>query len=192
MITATSKQKKAMKKNTQQWIQFTEAKPHRCGLMCWITVFVISCVPCVFLHETALGFNTNECVLQLTKEVDPQYRLSQAQATARCDAIARRIDKLSKQIVGKWQHRENGQMETMVISADGTARIHRYYYDTGQMRNVVEKWSIDNPYGTIGDESLKFEEDGFGWRSVKFTGNTMTITSQPATATIVERWTRLR
>jgi len=190
MIKATGKQKKAMQKNTQQWLQCTEAKPHRGGLMRWVTVFVISCVPCVFVHETALGFNTNECVLRLTKEVDPPYRLSQAQATARCDAIARRIDKLSKQIVGKWQHRVNGQMETMIISADGTARIHRYYYDTGQMRDVVEKWSIDNPYGTIGAEGVQFGESYF-WQ-VKFTVNTMILTSQPASATIVERWTRLR
>lgn len=74
----------------------------------------------------------------------------------------------------------------MEISVDGTARSYRYNFGTRTMEDVGEKWAIVNPYGTLGEESLKFNE-GFLW-SVKFSGATMIITSQPASALIVERW----
>lgn len=190
MIKATDIQKDALQKNVQQWLLSQEGKTSRVPMR-RIVVFVISCFACFFVHEAAFGFSTNECVSHLSKDIDPPYRLSTVQATARCYAIARRIAKLSRQICGKWQRKgHNGQIETMVISSDGTARIHCYDFGTRQMRDVVQKWAFENPYGTLGEESLQFDEGTLS--SVKFSGATMTITSQPATATIVERWTRSR
>jgi hypothetical protein len=186
----TNTRKEAPKKNTQQWLQSLKSKPDRVQI-CKIVIFVVSCFVCFFAHDAAFGFNKNECVSRLVKEIDPPYRLSPKQATERCDAIAHRIAKLSKQIIGKWQHRVfKGKIETMDITADGTAKINRYFYDTRQLRDVVKKWAFENPYGTVGEEILQFNGEYEG--SVKFSGTTMTITSQPATATIVERWTRVR
>jgi hypothetical protein len=139
----------------------------------------------------ASGFSREDCISNLTKEVDPPYRLSPVQATRRCNEIALRVAKLSKQVVGKWQRRgPKGKIETMEIYADGTARSHRYKFDTQKMEDFVEQWAVVNPYGTIGEEKFELPE-GLLW-SVKFLGATMIIESQPADALIVERWKRMK
>ena len=98
---------------------------------------------------------------RLTKEVDPQYRLSPAQAAIRCNQIALRVAKLSKLAVGN----DSGERtETIEIYADGTS-------------------AIDNPYGTGGAESLVFSDGVI--RVVKFLVASMVITYQPASVTIV-------
>lgn len=136
-------------------------------------------------------FSESQCVSRWTKEVDPPFRLKQANAIKRCNTIALRIKSLSKQILGKWQLiGSKGRKETLEFSADGTSR--RYWYDspTRKSGSVEEVWAIVNPYGTFGAESLQFD-DGY-LSAIKFSGSTMTITSQPASATIVERWKRIK
>jgi hypothetical protein len=158
-----------------------------------VIALVASCAAVGIAQEKprASGFSREECIAHLTKEVDPPYRLSPAQAARRCNEIALRIAKRSKQIVGKWQRTgPKGKIETMEISADGTARSHRYNFGTQRMGDSVEQWAVVNPYGTLGEEKLEFSE-GLLW-SMKFSGATMIIESQPATALIVERWKRMK
>lgn len=121
-----SKEREAPEKNKQQWLQSENVKTRRV-LMRWIMLTLAGCLLCPLFNGAALGFTKNECVSRLTKEVDPQFRLSPAQAAARCDEISLRIAKLTKHIIGKWQRKgPKGKIETMEISADGTGRIHQY------------------------------------------------------------------
>lgn len=151
-------------------------------------------------NSSPSGFSRSECVAHLTsKEISPQYRLTLAQAAARCDQIVLRIDKLSRQIVGKWQRRgAKGGIETIEISAGGKVRSHRYNFGSGKMEDAVEEWSIENPAGTPGQEQVQFGSLRFVggeatiWWSLKFSGATMILETQPASAPIVERWTRAK
>lgn len=145
-------------------------------------------VPSVVLAQNSTSVQTEsfskaECISRLTKEVDAPYRLSLVKATVRCNAIEKRINLLSKQILGKWQSRSEGRTVTLEFFADGTAK--RYFGSGSNM----EKWAIVNPYGTLGEESLQFDDSYLS--AIKFSGSMMIITSQPASATIVERWERI-
>ena len=160
-------------------------------VMCKIVIFVVSCFYCISARNVAFGFDANECASRLSEGVDPQFRVSPVQAKTTCDAISSRITKLSTQIIGKWQHKAaKGKIETMVFSSDGTTRVHGYFYDTRQMKDIVKKWAFENPYGTVGEEILQFDGEYEG--SVKFSDTTMTITTQPASATNVEFWKRVK
>ncbi len=154
-----------------------------------IALLAIICSACIISNTAAFGFNKDECISRLSKETDPPFLLSPDQAAARCNDIELRIAKLSKQILGKW-HRKGpkGTVETMNITADGVAKIRRFNYADNKLEDVVRKWAIENPYGTPGKESLQFDDSWLS--SLKLSANTMIITSQPASATIVERWKR--
>jgi hypothetical protein len=137
----------------------------------------------------ALRFNIGQCVSRWTTQVDAPYRLPPDQAATRCEAIAHNVETLSRQIFGQWQRvGDTGQTETMEFFPDGTVRLHRYNYLTRQVGDETQKWAIVNPYGTLGSESLEINDGTLS--SLEFSGATMTITSRPADADIVERWTR--
>lgn len=170
----------------------TKTRNTRKEVMCKIVILVVTCFTCLSAHDAAFGFVANECVTRLIEGVDPQFRVSPAQAKKTCEAIALRITKLSKQAVGKWQFKvAKGKINMMVLSADGTAHVRCYNFVTNQMEDLVKKWAFENPYGTVGEECLELDGESMG--SVKFSGtNTMIITSQPATATMVDRWKRVK
>lgn len=104
-----------------------------------------------------------ECISRWTKEVDRPYRLSPAKATARCNAIEKRINLLRKQILGKWQALIEGRTSILQLFDDGTA-----------LQDGVRKtWAITST-GDVDDARLEFDE--FGPASpIRISGNTMTL-----------------
>lgn len=155
----------------------------------WIAMVLGCILPLVITAQDR--FSESECVLRWTKEVDAPFRLKRATAIKRCKAIALRINTLSKQILGKWQLTGSKERkETLEFFADRTSRRDWYDSATRKSGSVEEVWAIVNPYGTLGSEVIQFN-DGYV-SAIKFSGSTMTITSQPASATIVERWKRIK
>lgn len=139
-----------------------------------------------FFHSSASAqtFSKAECISRLNKEVDRPFRLSLHKATARCNAIQKRVDLLSRQILGQWQTRLEGRTVTLQFFPDGTAKRN---FGTG---NSQQTWAIVNPYGTVGAESIQFD-DGY-LSAIKISGSMMTITSQPASHTWTESWRRIK
>ena len=143
---------------------------------------------CASLSREAAAFTVRECVLGLSgPNIIAKYRLSPAAATRRCAEIGRRVTMLANQIVGRWTRRQEGHVAILDFRRDGSVMAHSYNYINGRMEDTVETWSADNPYGAIGQEGLEFR----GTHStVTFRGRMMTITSRPASADVVERWSR--
>lgn len=140
---------------------------------------------CLFTASGAVGnaqtFSKAECIKQWTKDVDRPFRLSAAKATARCNAVERRINLLSKQILGKWQARIEGRTSTLQFFADGTA-----------LQDGVRKtWAIKST-GNVDDARLEFDE--FGPASpIKIIGNVMTLVwISDGSLEHVARWKRVR
>lgn len=156
---------------------------------------IISIIALMFFSALVVNaqdrFSESQCVSQWTKEVDPPFRLKQANAIKRCNTIALRIKSLSKSILGKWQLiGSKGRKETLEFSADGTSR--RYWHDSNTRKSgsLEEVWAIVNPYGTVGSEVIQFNDDYL--REIKISGATMTIISTPTRYSHVERWKRIK
>jgi hypothetical protein len=143
-----------------------------------------------FANSASAQFTLNDCVKHLSHDVDAKFRKSEAEAHARCTIIASRLDIISKTILGTWTMRDDkGHLLRMRFLPDGTLLNHTFNYGSRQMEDRTDKWYADNPYGTVGAEGV--ELDGTH-TSVEFKGRAMILTSQPASATIVDRWTRVR
>lgn len=151
-----------------------------------ILALVISLFFITFTHSSTSAqtepFSKAECISQLTsKDIIPPYRLSVAKATLRCDAIQKRVDLLSKQILGKWQLIGSGRRnEILEFSADGSVETSFYNSDLRRRDTRVESWAIVNPYGTVGSEVIQFNDDFL--REIKISSTTMTIISTPTSA----------
>ncbi len=141
-----------------------------------------------FVHR-ADAFTSEECVTRWTHDVDLKFRLPKASAQTRCTVIAGRITQLSRQIIGKWAQRGSHGIDTMSFTPDGLVRVHEFNFGSQSIQDTVQKWSFENPYGTVGSESLTINDGPMS--AADFKGRVMTIRSQPADAEIVERWRRV-
>lgn len=144
---------------------------------------------CAQIPVSAQTFSKAECVSRMNKEVDAPYRLSLAKATARCNAIDTRIKLLQKQILGKWK--------LSYSNDDSLKGISLIFFPNGTVqrnlgaRGLTKTWTIDNPYGTLGEEVIQFGDESWV-SSIKIQGTTMTITSQPASFTTIERYKKIK
>lgn len=139
---------------------------------------------------SAQTFSKAECVSGLTnKDVLPRYRLSLAKATARCNALEARIKILQKQILGKWKliYSNDDSLRGTSLSFFANGTVQR---NIGTQR-MTETWVIENPYGTLGAEVIRFGDQSWV-SSIKILGTTMTITSQPASFTTIERYRKIK
>ena len=143
----------------------------------------------IALGHRAQAFTVQLCVTHLTHDVDAKFRLPAGKAQARCTVIAGRIARLSHLIVGKWAKRGPHGLETMVFGPDGVVEVHEFNFGNRSMKDTVQKWSFENPYGTVGAESLVINDGPSTKADVR--GRVMTLTSQPANAEIVEQWRRV-
>ena len=84
-------------------------------------------------------------------------------------------------VIGTWVRRdEHGLLLRMTFLPNGTMQHRRFNYISNSVEEVREHWRASR-YGITIDDLL--------W-NVSFSGRTMTLRSRPATADIVDRWTR--
>ena len=142
--------------------------------------------------HAAMAFTVSDCVTHLSSpDIIPKFRLTQTKAMARCTIIQNRITRLSARMIGSWTRRDDvGHRLSMAFSPDGTAHVRWWNFGSRRLVNDVQKWAIENPYGTVGQEGLELNDGTF--TAVAFSGRTITLTSRPADSDIVERWTRVK
>lgn len=147
-----------------------------------IVVFFAAAGAFAVVHPAVAAFSVSECAARLSStDILPKYRLTHQAAVARCTAAAVRVARISKMVVGTWTRTdERGRHLRMQFLPDGTLRVHSFDYGMKTMQDRVTTWSVDEN---------NFMLDNIATEA-KFTGRLMILTSQPASATIVERWTR--
>lgn len=136
-------------------------------------------------------FDVARCVVRLTRELDPPYRVSAREANSQCTEINRRIGELSAAILGTWQLRSNnGFVDTIEFRRDGQAVTTTYSPRTTRTETETRPWAFVNPYNTVGSEVLEFYPYLVG---VELSGDSMEIGHQPTSSqnAWVDRWTRV-
>jgi hypothetical protein len=95
---------------------------------------------------------------------------------------------IRKKMIGTWEMKDEGHLLRMQLHPDGVVNYHYFNFGTRAMADRNGQWSVEkdipgDPDGT----PVMFDGSAEG---VKFSGRTMILTRQPASATIVEHWHR--
>ena len=107
------------------------------------------------------------------------FLAASAQSALAGHAIGNRAGSISRSIIGTWVRRdEQGHKLRMQVLPNGIVRNHYFNYGTKTMADRTEPWVVDQNGLTLDNIATE----------VRFSGRKMTLTSQPASATIVEHW----